>query len=38
MFNLFLEHIMSEALENYEGTVSIGGIKVNNLRFADDIV
>jgi len=37
MFNLFLEHIMSEALENCEGTVSIGGRKVNNLRFADDI-
>jgi len=26
---------MSEALENYEGTVSNGSYKLNNLRFAD---
>jgi len=28
---------MSEPLEKYEGTVFIGGRKVNNLRFAHDI-
>ena len=28
---------MSEALEEHEGTVSIGGRKITNLRFADDI-
>jgi len=33
MFNLFLKHIMSEALENYEGMVSIDGRKVYNLLF-----
>lgn len=28
---------MTDALEDYEGTVSIGGRKISNLRFADDI-
>ena len=37
LFNLFLERIMEDALEGHEGTVSIGGRTVVNLRFADDI-
>ena len=28
---------MTEALEDHEGTVSIGGRTITNLRFADDI-
>ena len=28
---------MTDALEHYEGTVSIGGRTITNLRFADDI-
>ena len=28
---------MTDALENHEGTVSIGGRAIGNLRFADDI-
>ena len=28
---------MSDALEDHEGTVSIGGRTITNLRFADDI-
>ena len=28
---------MTDAVENYEGTVSIGGRTITNLRFADDI-
>ena len=28
---------MTDALENYEGTVSIGGRTITNLCFADDI-
>ena len=36
-FNLFLEDFTSGALEEFQGTVSIGGRKVDNLRFADDI-
>ena len=36
-FNIFLERIMTDALEDHEGTVSIGGRTINNLRFADDI-
>ena len=37
IFNIFLERIMTDALENHEGTVSIGGRTITNLRFADDI-
>ena len=33
----FLERIMTDALEDHEGTVSIGGKAIANLRFADDI-
>ena len=35
--NMFLERIMMDALEDHEGTVSIGGRTVTNLCFADDI-
>ncbi|PIK42080.1 endonuclease-reverse transcriptase [Apostichopus japonicus] len=37
LFNIFLERIMTDALENHNGTVSIGGRNITNLRFADDI-
>ena len=37
LFNIFLERIMTEDLEDHAGTVSIGGRTVTNLRFADDI-
>ena len=36
LFNIFLERIMTDALENHEGSVSIGGRTITNLRFADD--
>ena len=36
LFNIFLERIMTDALEGHEGTVSIGGRTIINLRFADD--
>ena len=29
---------MTDALDNHEGTVSIGGRTITNLRFADDII
>ena len=35
--NIFLERIITDALEDHEGTVSIGGRTITNLRFADDI-
>ena len=35
LFNIFLEAIMTDALEYHEGTVSIGGRTITNLRFAD---
>ena len=38
LFNIFLERIMCEALDNHEGSVSIGGRLITNFRFADDIV
>ena len=37
LFNIFLERIMTDALENHQGTVSIGGRTITNLCFADDI-
>ena len=37
LFKLFLERIMTDALKDHEGTVSIGGETITNLRFADDI-
>ena len=36
-FFFFLERIMTDALEDHEDTVSIGGRTITNLRFADDI-
>ena len=38
LFNLFLEWIVARALRDYQGGVEIGGIKITNLRYADDIV
>ena len=37
LFNIFLEEIMTDVLEDHEGTVSIGGRIITNLRFALDI-
>ena len=37
LFDIFLERIMTDALEDHEGTVSIGGRTSSNLHFADDI-
>ena len=37
LFNIFLERIMSNALEEYDGKVSIGGRNITNLRIADNI-
>ena len=37
LFNIFLERIMSDAQEEHDGKVSIGGRNITNLRFADDI-
>ena len=37
LFNIFLEWIVSDALEEHDGKVSIGGRNITNLRFADDI-
>ena len=35
-FDIFLDRIITDALEDHEGTVSIGGRTITNLRFADD--
>ena len=37
LFNIFLKRIIIDALEDHEGTVSIGGRTITNLRFANDI-
>ena len=36
LFNIFLERIMTDALEDHEGTVSIGSRTITTLRVADD--
>ena len=33
LFNIFLERIMTDALQDHEGTVSIGSRAITNLRF-----
>ena len=38
LFNIFLERIMCEALDNHEGSVSIEGRLITNFRFAENIV
>ena len=37
LFNVFLERIMTDVVEDHEGTISIGGRTITNFRFADDI-
>ena len=37
LFNIFQERILTDALEDHEGTVSIGDRTITNLRFVDDI-
>ena len=37
LFNIFLDTIMADALEDHKSTASIGGRTISNLRFADDI-
>ena len=37
LFNIFPERIMTDAVEDHEGTVSTGGRTITNLCFADDI-
>ena len=36
-FNIFLEWIMADILEDHNGTISIGGKTITNLRFADEL-
>ena len=36
LFNIFLERIMTDALDEHDGMVSTGGRNITNLRFADD--
>ena len=37
LFNLFLERIMTDALEGHISKIKCGGLQISNLRFADDI-
>lgn len=37
LFNIFLERIMQETMDDHPTTISIGGRPLCNLRFADDI-
>ena len=37
LFNIYLENIMRETLQNHHTSISIGGRRICDLRFADDI-
>ena len=37
LFNIFLERIVSDALEEHDGKASIGGRNITNLLFVNDI-
>ena len=37
LFNIFLERITTDALEDHDGTASTGGRTITNLRLANDI-
>ena len=37
LFSIFFEWIKSDALQEHDGKVSIGGRNITNLRFSDDI-
>ena len=37
LFNIYLERILAEALENHKGLVFVSGLNITNLRFVDDI-
>ena len=37
LFNLFIEHIMSDTLINHYSSISIDGREISDLQFADDI-
>src|SRR6218665_3822680 len=38
LFNIVAEMVIRETLEGYEGGVQIGGRRITNLRYADDII
>jgi len=38
LFNIISEMIMRETIEGFEGWLQIGGRRISNLRYADDIV
>ena len=37
LVNIFLEQIMSDALEEHDGKVSLGARNITNMQFADDM-
>ncbi|KAJ2946814.1 hypothetical protein O0L34_g16138 [Tuta absoluta] len=37
LFNLYGEHIMRKALDGWDGGIAVGGHKITNLRYADDM-
>jgi hypothetical protein len=38
LFNIYGEYIMRKAHQNREGGIAINGLKINNMRYADDAV
>ena len=37
LFNIFMEQIMQDTIQKQKSTISVGGRKISNLRFTDDI-
>jgi len=38
LFNIYAEIVLRKTLENSDGGIRIGGCRITNLRYADDIV
>lgn len=38
LFNIYSEYIMRRVIEEWNGGISVGGRRINNLRYADDTV
>ena len=38
LFNIYADIVLRKTLENFDGCIRIGGRRITNLRYADDIV
>lgn len=38
LFNIYSELIVRNVLDNWEGGITVNGTKINNVRYADDMI